>query len=311
MEHGPDGLDSPTYLKQNFNVQEAGSLSSQLALRIITYEYAILAMPQGICRTSSPPTSALRRGGMVTPRLLPSSILMLNGQMPKLYLQLWRMLWLKLNPSMGRWCGRVHRMTLLPSRLTPSLQLIVSTGTEIQRHLPETLHVEATGSYPIPWNISIRSDKEGQSVYGPSLAPMEETVAVPGPFGGTQTLQVTALGRSKSSWCCIILVWTVACIGMYSRRKSCLRFSSRVPQPAGPLHWKCLAHRRMSHVLWTDSMTLIWNLLMGARMGRYTGSPDTFVLDQRIELRGFSAGSFAGVSTVEVPTCDTGFLHEK
>ena len=50
--------------------------------------------------------------------------------------------------------------------LTP-LQLIVVPGEEIQRHLPETLHVEATGlggrdlSFPIPWNISIRSDKEG------------------------------------------------------------------------------------------------------------------------------------------------------
>ena len=52
-------------------------------------------------------------------------------------------------------------------------------------------------------------------------------------------------------------------------------------------------HRRMPHVLWTDSMTLIWNLL-GGRMGRYMGSPDTLVFDQRIDLRGFSAGSFAG-----------------
>ena len=84
------------------------------------------------------------------------------------------------------------------------LQLIVVPGEEIQRHLPETLHVEATGlggrdlSFPIPWDISIRSDKEGQSVYGPSLAPMEETVSIPGPFGGSQTLQVTALGRSKA-----------------------------------------------------------------------------------------------------------------
>ena len=34
-------------------------------------------------------------------------------------------------------------------------------------------------------------------------------------------------------------------------------------------------------------MTLIWNLLIGGRMGRYTGSPDTLVLDQRVELRGF------------------------
>ena len=47
-------------------------------------------------------------------------------------------------------------------------------------------------------------------------------------------------------------------------------------------------------------MTLIWNLLMGGRMGRYTGSPDTLVLDQRVELRGFSAGSFAGLSTLQL-----------
>ena len=46
-----------------------------------------------------------------------------------------------------------------------------------------------------------RSDriKKGQSVYGPSLAPMEEKVDVPGIFGGTETVQVTALGRSKAA----------------------------------------------------------------------------------------------------------------
>ena len=50
--------------------------------------------------------------------------------------------------------------------------------------------MEATGLggrdllYPIPWDISIRSDKEGQSIYGPSLAPMEETVDVPGDSTG-------------------------------------------------------------------------------------------------------------------------------
>ena len=35
-------------------------------------------------------------------------------------------------------------------------------------------------------------------------------------------------------------------------------------------------------------------------MGRYTGSPDTLVFDQRIDLRGFSAGSFAGLSTLHL-----------
>ena len=104
---------------------------------------------------------------MVTPRLRQVSILRLNGLMLKLYLHVWRMLWLKPNLSRGRWCGRVHRMTLpaIPTDSFP-LQLIVLTGNEIQSTSPITLQVEATGlggrdlSYPIPWDISIRSDKE-------------------------------------------------------------------------------------------------------------------------------------------------------
>ena len=35
-------------------------------------------------------------------------------------------------------------------------------------------------------------------------------------------------------------------------------------------------------------------------MGRYTGSPDTLVLDQRVDVRGFSAGSFAGLSLLQL-----------
>ena len=35
-------------------------------------------------------------------------------------------------------------------------------------------------------------------------------------------------------------------------------------------------------------------------MGRYTGSPDTLAFNQRIDLRGFSAGSFAGLSMLHL-----------
>ena len=35
-------------------------------------------------------------------------------------------------------------------------------------------------------------------------------------------------------------------------------------------------------------------------MGRYTGSPDTLVFDQRIDLSNFSAGSFAGLSILHL-----------
>jgi len=66
VEHRPDGLDSPTYLKQNFNVQEAADLYqavhlgtlealfaanghypeviSQLALRVTAYKYPLGAL---------------------------------------------------------------------------------------------------------------------------------------------------------------------------------------------------------------------------------------------------------------------------
>ena len=84
------------------------------------------------------------------------------------------------------------------------LKLVVRPENDIQRHLPDILHVEATGlggmglTYPIPWDISIRTDKEGQSVYGPSLAPLEETVVVNSNFGGTETRLVSALCHQPS-----------------------------------------------------------------------------------------------------------------
>ena len=213
------------------------------------------------------------------------------------------------------WSSAQNDPPAIPTDSFP-LQLIVLTGNEIQRRLPDTLQVEATGlggrdlSYPIPWDISIRSDKEGQSVYGPPFAPMEETVDVPGPFGGTETLQVTALGRSKAAHEFLVLHYfgldsamhwdvlmsevlpAVQLPGASARRATALEIFGATHIPP--------SHRRMPHVLWTDSMTLIWNLLMGGRMGRYTGSPDTLVLDQRIDLRGFSAGSFAGLSTLQL-----------
>ena len=118
---------------------------------------------------------------MVTPRLLPLSIRRLNGQMPKLYLATLENVVVEAESQHGVvvWSSAQNCPPTIPTDSYP-LQLIVLPGEEIQRHLPETLHVEATGlggrdlSYPIPWDISIRSDKEGQSVYGPSLDPMEE-----------------------------------------------------------------------------------------------------------------------------------------
>ena len=101
------------------------------------------------------------------------------------------------------WSSKQKGHPAVPKDSLP-LKLVVRPEKDIQRHLPDILHVQATGLggrdliYPIPLDISIRSDKEGQHVYGPSLAPLQETVMVDGMFGGTETLQVSALGRSKA-----------------------------------------------------------------------------------------------------------------
>ena len=51
--------------------------------------------------------------------------------------------------------------------------------------MPEVIQIEATGlggkdlGVDGPWDISIRTDPEGQNVYGPSLATVEDIVIEP------------------------------------------------------------------------------------------------------------------------------------
>ena len=51
------------------------------------------------------------------------------------------------------------------------LRLLVHPETRDQTHMPDVLHIEATGlggrdlGYPERWDLSLRSDPEGQQVY--------------------------------------------------------------------------------------------------------------------------------------------------
>ena len=228
------------------------------------------------------------------------------------------------NPSMGWWYGRTHRIVLLPSSLTSILYSWLwclkrkSNCTSLKPCMwrQRDLGVGIFVSYSLGQSdISIRSDKEGQSIYGPSLAPMEETVDVSGIFGGMETVQVTALGRSKAAheflmlhyfgldsvkhWDALLfdVLPAVQFSGTSVRRTTALEMFGA--SHIAPFH--C----RMSHVLWTDSMNLVWNLLMGGRIGRYTDSSDT------LKPLPWHLGVSLVFGTVEVPTCDTGFLHQK
>ena len=85
------------------------------------------------------------------------------------------------------------------------LQVLTPPLTRGHAQMPEVIQIEATGlggkdlGMEGPWDISIRTDPEGQNVYGPSLATVEDIVIEPCESGGTSTKHVTSLGMSKAT----------------------------------------------------------------------------------------------------------------
>ena len=97
------------------------------------------------------------------------------------------------------------------------------------------------------------------------MAPLEETIQVSGAFGGVEKRHLAALGRSKATHEFLVLHYfaldsaehwddlvrelmpSVVFPGASARRTEALTAfrSAHVPPPS---------HRRMPHVLWTDSM---------------------------------------------------------
>ena len=228
VDSGPDGRNSATYLKQNFDAQEAADLHQDAHLHtmedlgdnpcnLLSLSYRAFAsqVPHDEWNEAVRWHDDTKLAATIQNEAELADAKIILSKLEKVVVEA------ESRHGVVVWSSTQNCPTTIPAHSYP-LQLIVVPGEEIQRHLPETLHVEATGLgdrdllYPIPWDISIRSDKEPRNV------------------------------------------------------------------------------------LWTDSMNLVWNLLMGGRMGRYTGSPDTLVFDQRIDLRGFSAGSFAGLSTLHL-----------
>ena len=185
VEHGPDGRSSPTHLKQNINVQEAADLYqavhlhtledlaehgpdpkviSQFALRIIIYEYpldAILAI-HFLSVTGHLPDKfphdqwieAVRwHGDTKIAAIIHTEAEWADA---KIILSTLEKVVVEAESKHGVvvWSSAQNGLPTIPTDSCP-LQLIVLPGDEIQRHLPETLHVEATGhgardlSYPI------------------------------------------------------------------------------------------------------------------------------------------------------------------
>ena len=293
VDAGPDGRNSSTLVKQNFDAQEAAALYQDAHLHTMEdlgdnglYPNVISQLALRILTTGSHPCNLLLSATGHLPvkfshdqwnegvRWYGDTKLAATIQNEaefadaKIILSKLEKVVVEAESRQGVvvWSSTQKCPTTIPADAYP-LQLIVLPGEEIQRHLPETLQRDLGA-------------------------------------------QVTALGRSKAAHEFLVLHY----FGLDSAKHwdallldvlPAFRFSGASARRATALEMFgashiAPSHRRMPHVLWTDSMNLVWNLLMGGRMGRYTGSPDTLVFGQRIDLRGFSAGSFAGLSTLHL-----------
>ena len=188
--------------------------------------------------------------------------------------------------------------------------------TRDQSHMPDVLHIEATGlggrdlGYPERWDLSLRSDPEGQQVYGPSLANVEIIAVEDDGGSGKRTKHVSALGLTKATNEFLVLhyfaidsaeAWDeILCVLLPK-----VRFPDAVVRRSVALKLfnDCHiapSHRRFPHQLWLDSMCLISDLLVGCGVGRYLGGGLGPAFEQQVALRGFSAGSFSGLCLLHI-----------
>ena len=150
------------------------------------------------------------------------------------------------------------------------------------------------------YDICLRTDKHSQSIYGPSVTPMES----PGQDGVHQVTLV-ALGGSKAMQEFLVLHY----LATDSAREWDVFLDSCLPEctwvRAGPrralaLHMydKCHiapSHRRFAHPSWIAGIKLMLDLLLGARKHRYLGRCLAAPRPAEVYVRGFSAGSYSGI----------------
>ena len=196
------------------------------------------------------------------------------------------------------------------------LRVLAPPLTRDHAHMPEVVNIEATGlggkdlGVLGPWDISIRTDPEGQNVYGPSLATVEDIVIEPCNSGGTSTKHVTSLGISKATHEFLTLhYFALDSAEWWERILGELLPNAQFPDAVvrRTVAYKMFAavhiapsHRRPPHPVWEDSFSLIADLLFGNGMERYVGAmqgPDSSL---EVNVRGFSAGRFSGLAFLHI-----------
>ena len=196
------------------------------------------------------------------------------------------------------------------------LQVLTPPPTRELARMLEVVQIEATGlggknlGVDRPWDISIRTDPEGQNVHGPSLATVEDIVIEPDESGGMSTKHVTSLGISKAAHEFLTLhyfaldsaEWWEQILGELLPNaqfpaaviRRTIAYQMFVAAHIAP------SHRRPPHPVWEDSLSLIADLLFGSGVDRYVGAMQRPDSPLEVNVRGFSAGSYSGLAFLHI-----------
>ena len=196
------------------------------------------------------------------------------------------------------------------------LQVLTPPLTRDHAQMPEVINIEATGlggkdlRVVGPWDISIRTDPEGQNVYGPSLATVEDVVIEPCQSGGTSTKHVTSLGMSKATHEFLTLhYFALDSAEWWERILGELLPNAHFPDAVIRRNFAykmfmaahiAPSHRRPPHPVWEDSLCLIADLLFGNGVDRYVGAMQGPDSPLEVNVRGFSAGSYSGLAFLHI-----------
>ena len=152
----------------------------------------------------------------------------------------------------------------------------------------------------------MRTDKHKQNIYGPSMTTVE-TVARSHIWGRTVS---TALGISKAAHEFLVLhYFATDSIGFWNSFIHEVMPLVQLPPPAvrraevvellQRIHI-APSHRRMPHHTWKDALSLVMDLLLGFGKRRYFNMARVWQRATRVNIKGFSAGSYVGLALVHI-----------